>query len=1089
MKGSPKVVLSALLLSAPAFPDAAWDIEATGQPYRDVSLAVTEGTWMSLDVSPDGRTILFDLLGDIYSLAAAGGEARLVHGGAAMQRDPRFSPDGSRIAFISDRSGSDNVWISAPDGSGARQITGETTNVLTGPSWTSDGTGIAAALLPDMDLKMHNSELRMFELSGGAGRLLVPQPRVGENVHEAQFSPDGRYLYYTEKVTPPSTAVVYIDANHSQYAIQRRDLETGETVELVRGFGGATTPRPSRDGEKIAFVRRVKAKTVLFVYDVGTGGQRPVFDGLDRDATADFLWQGSYYPQYGWFPDHRHLAIWAQGKLWKVDTESGVRAEIPFRVAMHHRVTRPSRFENDLAPDDFEVRAIRQLAHSPSRDVVVFNALGRLWRKSGDSPPVRLSDATALEFEPAFSPDGKTIAYVEWTDEGGGTLKLIGVDGRRARTLLESGAVLREPAFSPDGKLLMYSFFAGDRCLGGHEATAPGTYVMDIATRERRLIGPPMDAPMFSPDGRRIYYTSAKDDGTALVTSLESVDLSGRDHRTHARTRDADTSELRISPDLRWIAFRDRNQYYVARYSETGRPVLVVARESAIPVFPLSEIGGYGLEWSADSKAIHWVVGPTLETVTVDASALSVGEVHRERIGFRAPADKPSGTIAFTNARIITMADDQVIERGAIVVRGNRIVAVGAMGEVRVPDDAVVHDAAGKTIMPGLIDMHGHINKCYYTSSGLMPQKQAPRYASLAFGITTNYDPYTSELDSYAQAEMTLSGDMVGPRAIESGFIAFGQPGKIDFTYVPIRDPDDARAFMARKKALGGLIIKNYRQPMRSQRQMLFKAGRDAGLMVDVEGGSHFYNNVTHILDGPTNLQHNIPLANLYDDVVQLMKVADVHHTPTIVAVFGELFGESYIYQNERVWEDERVQKYVPVVTSGYNPVGTPHFAPPHVRGMATIRAADEIWDIGFRSVARSIKKLDDAGVTISAGSHGEFAGLALHWELQLLSEGGMAPMRLLRTATINGARTLGLDRQIGSLEPGKLADLIVLDRNPLTDIRNTRTARHAMVNGRLYDTLTMNEIGDRERARGRFYWEVGRARDLADWKKPWAHQ
>ncbi|WP_417457588.1 amidohydrolase family protein [Kordiimonas sp.] len=1056
-----------------------WDITATGVPHNAHTITTDEGTWMSVDVSPDGSTIAFDLLGDIYIMPASGGAARLISAGPALERMPRFSPDGSRILILSDRSGSDNLWTIGLDGGHEKQLTFEGVNVLSGPAWGPGGDYVIATQHSALFENIHTASLRLFHSGGGAGVELVPSPGPRQNVQEAQFSPDGRYLYYTEQVGEPYVSYVHVDANHANYGIRRRDMQTGETITLIAGFGGALTPEISPDGRMIAFVRRVKDKTVLFRFDTETNEQIPVFDGLDRDLQAEFIAQGTFYPQYGWFPDGRHVAIWAGGKIQKIDMENGAAEVIPFTTSAEHQLAKAPRVSHDLAPDVVTAKAVRQLAATAGGDGAVFHALGQLWHQSaGEAKANRVTDEAGLEFEPAFASDGKTLAYVHWRDEEGSRLKVLALGGD-AKTLLHTRGMVREPAFSHDGKTLLYRIEAGSKCMGGY-GTDVGIYTADLMSGNTKRVLKAGEAPQFSPDGSRIYFTTSEWGASGQITRIESVNAAGFDRRVHALAYGSDTLELNMSPDLNWIAFKENRQYYVMPYMETGTPIVVSS--SADGARKLTSLSGYDITWAADSKSLHWVLGQSLYRADVASGTASV----QATLVAEAPAQKPKGMIAFTGGRIITMRGDEVIERGTVLVEGDRIKAVGA--DIVVPAVAKIVDVSGKTLMPGFVNMHGHLEDCYYSSVGLMPEKQPSHYASLAFGATTNYDPYATELPSYAMSEMQAAGKMVGPRTISVGGVVYGRSGKGDPVYEPIFSLEDADALMTRKRALGGTIIKSYRQPMRSQRQMLVRAGHEAGVMVDIEGESHFYNNISAVLDGHTALEHNFPVATLYDDIIQLMAAGDTPNTPTIIATFGEFMGENFLYAQTRPWEDARIQAYVPAVTSSYSALGVPYSAPAYVRGMTGLSVADELWDVGFKSVARSVAKLDAAGATINVGSHSQIQGLAVHWEMWLMAEGGMPNARILKAATINGAKTLGLEGQIGSLEAGKLADLIVLERNPLEDIRNTDSLIYTVVGGRIYDPMSMNEVISADVPRSRFYWELPDYHGI-DWNEAWAGQ
>lgn len=1078
------MVLVAALAGAVA-PQAAgdWDITATGQPFRDVRFTLAEGTWMSVDVSPDGSSIVFDLLGDIYSMPAAGGDATRVHGGPAMQRTPRFSADGSRILYISDAGGIENAWTSRPDGSAAHPVTDETANLVMAASWGPDAGSIVIERIGGRYPEHFASEIRLADLAGGS-RTLVPAPANGRDLAEPVCSRDGRYLYYTERLAREFQ--IYVDPSHINYAISRRALATGEVELLARGWGGAFAPQVSPDGQRLAFVRRVKEKTVLFDMDLSTRSEHAVFDGLDRDLQASYEAQANYYPHYGWFPDNRHVAIWARGRIMRVDMDTGAASEIPFRAESEHRITERLSFEQDLAPDRIIVRALRDLAVAPGGATIVFTGLGRLWRKAWPAGhPETMGSADAWSFEPAYSADGRRLAWAEWNDERGGTLVVGAADGSRPRVVAASRGVIREPRFSPDGRQLAYRIQAPDPNMGGARARS-GIYRVAADGSGEQFVAPGDARPQFSPDGRRIYFVERDYAGESPREVLVSVTGEGLDRRVHARTRDADTSELQPSPDLRWIAFRDRQQYWVMRWRETGTPLAVSAGSEEVPAARLTADGGFALAWSTDSGDLYWSRGAALYRRALADAEAPPPAVPAAQAGLAVAADRPAGRIAFTNARILTMRGDAVIPRGTLVVDGARITSVGSAESIAVPDDARVFDLEGRTVMPGLVDAHGHIDCCWRT--GTLPQKQPAHYAALAYGVTTNFDPYSNEITSFESGETQRAGITVGPRWITTGAAIWGRPQAVSNMYEPITGYADAQAVIARKRALGANIIKSYRFPGRRERQMLVKAGREAGVMVDVEGESQFYNNITMILDGHTNLEHNLPVANYYDDLVQLFAAAGAHNTPTLVVTFGELFGENRMYQVTEAWREPKLRSFVQEALTGYSPLRSPYGAPPYVRAMTTVRAAEEIWDVGFRAVARSTRKLDDAGVTINVGSHGEVPGLAMHWEMRLLAEGGMSPMAVLRAATINPARTLGVDRQIGTLEAGKLADLIVLDADPLADIANTNSVRYTMVNGRLYDAATMNEIGNREKPRTRFFWELPDYRGI-DWNEAWAGQ
>ncbi len=374
---------------------------------------------------------------------------------------------------------------------------------------------------------------------------------------------------------------------------------------------------------------------------------------------------------------------------------------------------------------------------------------------------------------------------------------------------------------------------------------------------------------------------------------------------------------------------------------------------------------------------------------------------------------------------------------------------------------ATVIGASGTTIMPGLVDVHAHVSHFF---DGPSPQQNWAYMANLAFGVTTLHDPSANTSFVFSQSELVKAGGTVGPRVYSTGTILYGADG--DFKAV-INSLDDARSHLRRMKAVGAFSVKSYNQPRREQRQQVLQAARELEMMVVPEGGSTLYHNLTMIVDGHTGIEHNIPVAPLYNDVMSVWAETKVGYTPTLVVNYGGPSGEYYWYQHDSVWDNDRLLRFYP------------RSALDARARRPTIVPDDEYFHM---EVSRSAKALVDRGGRVQLGAHGQLQGLAAHWELWMFAQGGMTNHEVLRAGTLFGAEYLGLDGDIGSLEAGKLADLVVLDANPLDDIRNTETIRLVMVNGRLFDAATMNEVGNHPRERKPFYWQTDGLDDTFIW-------
>jgi hypothetical protein len=421
------------------------------------------------------------------------------------------------------------------------------------------------------------------------------------------------------------------------------------------------------------------------------------------------------------------------------------------------------------------------------------------------------------------------------------------------------------------------------------------------------------------------------------------------------------------------------------------------------------------------------------------------------RIQVQLPRDIPRGTVVLRGGRVLTMKEHEIIDSADVVVTDNRIVAVGKTGEVEVPDGAEIIDVSGKTLMPGFVDTHYH-------PQWLVPEihpEQAWQYlTNLAYGVTTTRDPQTSTTDVLSYQDRVAIGAMLGPRIYSTG------PGV--FWSENIRDADHAKDVLKRySEYYDTKTLKMYMAGNRQQRQWIIQAAKELELMPTTEGGLDFKLDLTHAMDGYPGVEHALPIAPIFDDVVELFKASQTTNSPTLLVSYGGPFGENYFYTHENLHDNAKMRRFAPHESidtrsrrRGPGAGGSP--------GQAGWFLDEEYV---FPRHARFVKKMIEDSARVAVGSHGQLQGLGYHWELWALASGGLPNHDVLRMATIYGAEAIGFGEDIGTVEAGKFADILVIDGDPLEDLRATVQLEYVMKNGRLYDGATLDEIWPRQRA------------------------
>ena len=1060
------------------------------KPDRKIEFSTDEGTWLSLDVSPDGKTIVFELLGDIYTLPIEGGQAKLVDGGMAFDAQPKFSPDGKWIAFLSDREGMENVWIMKADGSEPQQVSKDPNSAFASPSWSPDGKYI---FVSKTNFGIGPREIWMYHIDGGTGIQVTkskPTPTIRRqdrpNDMGVVASADGRYLYYAERRGDFS-----YNAMLPQWVIKRKDRRTGDEDVIIQQPESAFRPLLSPDGQFMLYVSRYETETGLRLRNLHTGEDRWVRYPVTRDD-QEALFTRDLFPGYAFMPGAKEIVYNQNGKIRRLNLATGAEQVIPFTANVSMDLGPKLDFPQKEPSGPVKVRLIMDPTESPDGKTLAFSAMTHLY--AFDLPngkPQRLTSGDSTEFQPAWSPDGKWIAYVSWSNEGGQLWK-ISASGGQPQQLSKSLAVYSNPVWSPDGtRIVLLRGNAYDRensgFDGGQTDNADLVWI-PAEGGDANLILPARGAggPHFTNEKDRIYVYTPQ--------GLISLRYDGTDRRTHLIVKGQGlyffeepipANDIQPSPDGQYALAHVMNQLYVMPLpAAAGEAPTVNVMSPAVPVKRITDVGADYFGWADGGKTITWAVGASYFRQSLDSIKFEApkeekkeGEktdddkkdgaakdtdkkeekktekfkelekdVSEVKVNLEMPRKMPKGTLVLRGATVVTMKGDEVLKNADIVVENNRIQSVGARG--RVPAGAKVLDVSGKTITPGLVDTHAH---WFEIRRGILDKQNFAFLANLAYGVTAGLDVQTGTNDMFAYQDLVDTGDIIGLRAYSTG------PGV--FSDNNFQSEQEVKGVLTKYRDYYGTHnIKSYMVGNRKQRQFMVEASKELGMMPTTEGALDLKLDLTHVIDGFHGNEHTLPITPLFNDVLEVFAKSGVSETPTLIVNYGGPFGENYWYEYSEVHDNAKLNRF------------TPH----RILDGKTKRRPE--WfrrdEYAFPKLAAQMAKLERAGGLVGVGSHGQLQGLGYHWEMWMLASGGMTPMEVLKCATVNGAHIVGRPAEIGSIEPGKLADLVIFDKSPLDDIHNTNTIHWVMKNGELFEGDTLDQVWPEEKKlETLFFW------------------
>ena len=963
-----------------------------------LDLTLTQGTNMAAALSPGGDTIAYDLLGRIWLMPVTGGEGTPITDPYGNARQPSWSPDGKKIAFQAYWDGNWHIYTVNTDGSGLKQMTsGDFDNRE--PHWSPDGTTLAfssdrGGSYDIWTLQMVTEKLTAFTSGDG-------------NEYGPAWSPDGSELAYIAETDQTS------GFNSGRFQLVRRPIDADEETLLLNTTGTLSGASWSPDGSQLLVNEHEGLKANLYKVDTSGDG----FDTLSQKGEDVFPFRHS------WTSDSS-LIYTSSGNFYLLDMD-GQREVIPFSVKVALDRTPYVRKTRDFDSSEPQTtKGIVSPALSPDGKQVLFVALQDLWIRQEDGQLKQLTDDAYVQILPAWSPNGQRIAYSSDQDGEFG-IWVMDLEKAASNKILTTGGSVSGMSWSPDGEEIAFTQSYGPRFATMSKVHVTTGKQTSISIR----LGSSVGTPTWSPDGQIIAlstlapYSSRYREGVNRIMLFpseggsERVQVAPEHWSFGVRGNDGPV----WSPDGRYMALVSKGNLWllpVDQYGNAdGEPIRLTEELADAPT------------WSGDGKSILYMATNELKVINIE-----------DKVSQPVPLDltwnrqHPEGTLLIHAGGLVNAVSDTLLTNMDILIEGHRIKEIAPHDDTRKADRFI--DASDAFVMPGLIDIHVHEG----SGNG---EKLGRTW--LSWGVTTTRNPTGDPYDILNRREAIQSGQALGPRMY---FTGSSIDGSRIFYGGGSTTTSERQVDLELRKAdlLDYDLIKTYvRLPDLLQKRVVEGAHR-----IGIPVTSHeLYPAVGFNIDGVEHVKGTSrrgfsaklsETRQAYDDVTDLLAHSGMWFTPTTAIYLGYQY---VLARDPSVMDDPRLQELT------------------ELRYLASISASgdqiksdQETYDQLYQNVIRMVKDVHDKGGLVVAGTDAPIIpqGLGLHIELENYQDAGLTPFEVLQTATINNAKALNAESDLGTIEVGKLADLVIVEGNPLKDIRNAKKTRVVIKNGEVYE-------------------------------------